>query len=67
MRPTHATPVRTSLRILLAACLCILTLLLPYRARVAFAMGTAWLVHLPYVLFGKLADAILKKSEQSHE
>jgi len=41
--------------------LCAPALLLPYRARVVYGNAVAWLFHLPYIVFGRVARTLLRK------
>lgn len=44
-----------------ALAVCVAALLLPYRARVAYAGALAFLAHLPYRLFGAIARSLLRR------
>ena len=49
------------MKFLTAALICGVALLLPYKARVFYGRMLAWVVHAPYILFGRLARYILRK------
>lgn len=44
----------------MAVFLCGIALPLPYRARVRYSLLLAWLAHAPFILFGRLAQYLLR-------
>jgi hypothetical protein len=51
------------LRLVLGVFICVPALLLPYRLRIVYLLMVAWLVHLPFFIFGSFAKWMLKKLE----
>lgn len=41
-------------------------LLMPYRVRVMYGQSIAWAVHMPSVIFGRLARLLLRKLDLSN-
>jgi hypothetical protein len=52
-----------ALRFLIAIAVCLIALILPYRLRLLWFGLVASLVHLPFLLFGRLARYLLSASE----
>ena len=50
------------IRFLFSLLICTIALVLPYRVRVAYFQFVAWLIHLPFKLFGQLARFIMKQT-----
>lgn len=51
------------IRFIIALGVCLIALLLPYRARLLWYQLMAWLVHLPFRIFGALARFIINKTK----
>lgn len=51
------------LRLLAGLLICLPALLLPYALRIRYFLFIAWLVHLPFYIFGTFAKWMLKKLE----
>lgn len=60
---SHDTKFTIWCRVIIATPLLLIAVLLPYRARVVYSRALAWLVHLPFVLFGRLARFLLQQLE----
>ena len=52
------------LKFLTALPICGVAVLLPYRSRVLYGEALAWLVHAPFIAFGRLARLILTNLER---
>lgn len=50
-----------AIRFVLAVLICAVALILPYRARTRFNRLLSFVIHLPYVLFGRLARFLLRR------
>ncbi len=48
-------------RFLLGIVICAIALVLPYRARIRFNSVLSFLIHTPFVIFGILARALLRR------
>lgn len=51
------------LRFALAAVVCSISLILPYRLRVVYGQAVAFIAHLPFIVFGRLARFMLREFE----
>jgi hypothetical protein len=49
------------IRLLVAFPICGIALLLPYRLRVLYAHLIASMVHLPFILFGRISRTLLRR------
>jgi hypothetical protein len=67
MRAALAAAVSRSLKLAAAVLICSVAVLLPYRLRGLFGRTLAFLIHIPFILFGKLARYLMRELGLSPE